>query len=331
MSTLTPYAQPTILELSKNVDAYGRVIPVINVLAKKRGFLEDLPWAEANQPTSHKTSKSSYLGSGGTWRSFNQGIGITNPRTIEELNTLGMLENYHEIDAALCRLATNPREFRNQKATMILEAMAQEVNATILYGNHSAAPSEFYGLNVRMDSLNSYNVLGCGDTSTNSTSVYVVQPGIGQVWLAYPKGHPTIGIEHTDQGEVTSSTATTAAFNTAMLQVLRDHFKINVGLIVEDERCIGRVANIATSGTDNLFDPDKLIEVINNMKDGGAGGIIYVNRKVKTQMQIQAKDKTNIHYTFDNGDGYSGGPVLRFDGLPVHLDESILNTEDYIS
>jgi hypothetical protein len=202
----------------------------------------------------------------------------------------------------------------------------------MFYGNHASAPAEFYGLSVRLDTLNTNNILGCGYSGSGAgTSVYVIQPGIGQVWMAYPRGHASLGINHEDKGKVTSSTATTSAFNSAMLEVYRDHFSCYGGLIVEDERCIGRVANIATSGADNLFDPDKLIEVMDNMKDGGAGAYILVNKKVRTQMQIQAKDKTNINYTFEGGNGLSGQRPMQFNGAPILLDDSILTTEDAIS
>lgn len=332
MATLTTYAQPTLLELAKNVDAYGRLIPVINVLAKKMGIMQILPFFEGNAPFSHKTVKDSYLGDGGSWRAFNEGVGVTNPRTIEEWNVIGMLNKYFEVDAALCDSMPEPQQYRNQKCTRVIESMSQEVAATNFYGNHASAPAEYYGLAVRMDTLNTNNILGCGhDTAGACTSVYVVQPGAGQVWMAYPRGHKTLGVEHEDRGKVDSSTATTAAFNSAMLPVYRDFFSFYGGLVVEDERCIGRLANIATTGSSNLFDPNLLIEILDNLKDGGTGAYILVNKKVRTQMQIMAKDKTNIYYTFDKGDGLSGQRPLQFNGVPILLDESILYTEDPIT
>jgi hypothetical protein len=47
-------------------------------------------------------------------------------------------------------------------------------------------------------------------------------------------------------------------------------------------------------------------------------------------MQIRLKDKSNVYFTRDQGlDG--GGPVLRFQGVPVRKVEQLLDTETAIS
>ena len=52
-----------------------------------------------------------------------------------------------------------------------------------------------------------------------------------------------------------------------------------------------------------------------------------------TQMQIRLKDKNNVNYTMDSGDGLSGMPLMRFQGIPIRkIDrEILLNTEAAIS
>jgi len=53
--------------------------------------------------------------------------------------------------------------------------------------------------------------------------------------------------------------------------------------------------------------------------------VIYVNKTLKTQMDIDAKDKANVNYTTAN---VWGVPTLMFRGVPVKICEGIVNTED---
>jgi hypothetical protein len=142
--------------------------------------------------------------------------------------------------------------------------------------------------------------------------------------MVYPQNDPHMGIQHRDLGEATVMDSSSNQY-----QAYRDHFKIESGLVVRDERCIKRVCNIEVSGSTNLFDEDLLIAVLNDLPFRGAGAVIYCNKKIKTQMQIRLKNKANVNFTV--GEGLSGRPVLFFDGVPVHLCDSILNTETEIT
>jgi len=83
-------------------------------------------------------------------------------------------------------------------------------------------------------------------------------------------------------------------------------------------------------GSENILDDDQIIEALNYMPTAGGNGntVIYVNRVLKTQFDILAKDKSNVNYTADNAFGM---PVTRFRGVPVRMWESILNTEDALT
>ncbi|RLC59762.1 MAG: hypothetical protein DRI01_11085 [Chloroflexi bacterium] len=65
------------------------------------------------------------------------------------------------------------------------------------------------------------------------------------------------------------------------------------------------------------------------MKSAGKGATIYVNRTIKTQMEIALIDRANVNFTVVNGLG--GVPVLTFRGLPVRLVDQINNTETQVS
>jgi hypothetical protein len=104
-----------------------------------------------------------------------------------------------------------------------------------------------------------------------------------------------------------------------------------VGLYVQDERCVQRIANIETAGVTNIFDDDDLITALNRLPGMGEDPAtrIYVNRTIRTQMDIAVKDKTNMNYV--NVNDAFGKPVLYFRGVPVQVADTIKNTETAIA
>jgi hypothetical protein len=137
--------------------------------------------------------------------------------------------------------------------------------------------------------------------------------------MVYPKGS-VAGLEHEDRG---IETVTDSSGNKHRAYV--DVFTWKAGMVVKNSKSIARLANIESAGASNLFDEDNLITLINRMTKG-PGRRIYCNETVMTQMQIRLKDKTNVHFTKEDGlDG--GGPVMRFSGIPIRQVDQMLITE----
>jgi hypothetical protein len=246
-----------------------------------------------------------------------------------------MLETYSEIDVELINNAPSPQQARMDEARAFIDGLGNELSDTLVYGNTQATPEEFTGLEPRLGTLaTSDNVLDAGGSGGDTTSVFVVQWGPNQVFMTYPMNSaPNVGIRHRDLGEQTVSGANTSGtlHNQNQFQAFRDHFQVKAGLVVKDPRCIGRIANIEASGTTNIFDEDDLITLLNRMKGGGKGASIYVHEEIKTQMEIALKDKNNVNYTADGGDGLGGVPMMRFRGHPVRLEDSIILTETAVT
>jgi hypothetical protein len=213
-------------------------------------------------------------------------------------------------------MAPNPRQFRMDEAGAFIEGMSQSLAAAIIYANHSVDPEKLDGLAPRLNALSNVRVVGAGGSGGDTTSVFVIQWGLNQVFMAYPRGSKTIGIEHRDLGEVTLLDGDGNPY-----QGFRDHFVSRSGIVVKDTRCIARVANIEKAGAENLFNEEDLITVLNQMKNGGKGAVVYVNRTVKTQMEIALIDRANVNFTV--ADGLGGVPVLFFRGSPVRLVDQI--------
>lgn len=322
MATITANTA-TLLSLANQMGADGSLLTVAEVLNKTNPMIQDAPVDQSNETFSHKGVRRLSLPAG-TWRKLNSGVANENTDTIPFTETIGMLETYSEVDKKLVDAAPNPMAYRDQRAKAFLEGLSQTLATALIYGNAFIDPEKITGLAPRMDSLATGHVIGCSGTGNDTTSIYIVQWGLGKVYLVYPKGSNSVGINHTDMGEVTLFDAAGNKY-----QGYRDHFEVNLGLVVEDERCIKRVANIETTGTTNIFDEDKLIEALNELPYNGEGAYIYVNKTIHTQMQIIAKDKTNI--TWAPSEVLSGQKIMNFMGHPVKRCDAILNTETAIS
>ena len=319
MPAVDAYSQLTMLELAKRTDPRGEAAKIAEIMSEANEILIDAVWGEANNVTSDKVVRRDYLPAG-TWRHVNKGVAKEASVTTEVNEPIGFLESYSEVDKALVDMAPNPRQFRMDEAGSFIEGMSQSLAEAIMYANHDADPEKLDGLSGRLNTLAMDRVISSGGSGGGTTSIYAIQWGLNQVKMVHPRGSKTVGIEHKDLGEVTLLDKDGNPY-----QGYRDHFVVHCGLVVKDTRCIARVANIESAGAINLFNEDDLITVLNQMKGGGKGAVIYVNRTVKTQMEIALIDRANVNFTTANGLG--GVPVLYFRGCPVRLVDQIENTE----
>lgn len=311
-----------LVEVVKRHDPNGNLATIAEVLAQTNDIVADAVWREGNDIFSNKTVRRSSLPSG-TWRKLNRGVAPEASDTVELIDTIGILESRAETDVEIINAFTNPQQARMDEAQSFIEGLSQTMASKMLYGNALTAPEEFTGLAARMDALAaSANVIG-GGGSTTLTSIYVVTWGPNSVYMAYPR-NSTAGLQHEDLGidDVADSSGN-------KFRAYIDRFVWKAGMVVKNNKCIGRYANLEPTGTATTFDEDELIRLVNRMVVG-PGTRIYASVNMLTQMQIRLKDKSNVYFTRDQGlDG--GGPVLRFSGIPVRKVEQILDTETAIS
>lgn len=323
MSTIL-YAntQLTLVEVAKRT-AGGKMLPVAEILSRNKPVLQHAPWTEANETFSNVTTRR-YSLPAGSWRKLNAGVATESSQTTQVRDQIGLLETYADNDVLLVDSMPNPSQFRNDENSAFLEGLSQTWASQLWYGNALVDPEKWTGLAPRMAALNVYNVQGCSGTGSDVSSIYLVQWGLDKVYMVYPRGS-SVGLEHRDLGEVTKINITTGA----MFQVYRDWFKFHGGLVVKDPRCIGRVANMETSGSTNIFDEEVLIKVKNNMFMQGSGAIGYCSKAIYSQIEIAISNKSNVFHSIDNPFGPGKVPALM--GIPIYVDEMIVNTETAIS
>ena len=327
MSTLT--SNYSLVEQAKRIDPDGELAVIVEVLDREMGMiLQEAPWIASNDTWVNKTLRRASLPSSAR-RKLNQGVAKAVSRTTEVMDVIEMRGVYAEYDKDWIDSFPDPARARLQEAKAFIEGLGHDLLSDILYCDSNADPDGMHGLAPRLNTLDGEFVIGASGSGGDTTSIFVVTWGESEAHLIHPKNIANFGIEHKDLGEVTITDATTGVASASQFQGYRDWFQVKCGLVVRHPKCIGRVANIESAGSTNIFDEDLLIKLLNNMKING-NTRIYCNQTVKTQAEIKLKDKTNVYWTVDKG--LEGVPFLSFRQIPVRMIDKdiLLNTETVV-
>jgi hypothetical protein len=327
MGVQTAYNPLSLVEFARRIDPNGNQARIADVLNRTNEVLLDMVWQEANAEFANKTVQRLSLPTG-TYRALNEGVSGEASSTKELWDVIGFLESYSEPDKKYIDNQPDTTGARSTEGNAFIEGMSQTFATNLIYGNTASNPRSFTGLAPRLAALNSAGtVLGAGGTGSDVTSIYIVQWGPNKVYGIFPRGSK-MGLQHEDLGVQTKVDS-----NGKMWQVYRDHFTWDHGLVVSNPRCIGRYANLESTGTtSNLADSTKLkelITILNRMPNRGRGACLYVNPTVMSQIDYLAAAKSNVWYTVDNA---FGAPTMTFRGTnPVRMVEAILDTETAIT
>lgn len=334
----------TYADWAKRLDDGYRVAMIIELLSQTNEILDDILVVEGNLPTGHKTTVRTGLPQA-TWRLLNQGVPNAKSTTAQIVDTCGNLETYSVIDKDIADLNGNTAEFRLSEVKAFLEGMSQQVAATLIYGNQSVNPERFTGFAPRYSTVNTANsqtannVLDAGGTSSTNTSIWIVTWGSDTWHGTFPKGKIT-GLQHRDMGEwpVQDSAGNT-------YQAYRDHFKWEIGLVGRDWRYCVRIANIDVTQLTGVSAANIINLIVRGLyrlptapvsattiqtsdtpevrADMGRT-VIYANRVVRTYLDLQAMNKTNVLLRLEEFDGKA---ITTFRGIPVRTVDAILNNE----
>lgn len=338
----------TYADWAKRVDDGYKIGTIIEILSQTNEILLDQLVVEGNLPTGHKTTIRTGLPSG-TWRILNYGVSNSKSTTAPIIDTCGNLEAYALVDKDIADLNGNTAEFRASEVVAFLEGMNQQVASTLMYGNTAVNPERFTGFAPRYNTVTAAtaataaNVIDMGGTGSTNTSVWIVTWGAQTTHGIFPRGKMT-GLQHRDLGEWPVADAAGNTF-----QAYRDHFKWELGLTVRDWRYNVRLCNIDTT----LLNGASAANLINGLVRGlyrmpttspmmsgvqtsdaptiqGQMGrtAIYCNRVIRTYLDLQAMNKTNVLLTMEQ---FDGRVVTMFRGVPIRTVDALLNTEARIT
>lgn len=343
----------TYADWAKRLEDNYKIATIVEILSQTNEIMLDMLVQEGNLPTGHKTTVRTGLPTA-TWRLLNYGIVPTKSTTAQITDTCGNLEAESQLDVDVAALNGTTAEFRLSESRAFLEGMNQQMASTLIYGNTTTNPERFTGLAPRYNTVTTtsaqtaYNVIDMGGTGSDNTSIWIVTWGPATTFGIFPKGKIT-GLHHTDMGKQrvqdTSQTFATGAYYWAWV----DHYKWELGLSVRDWRYNVRLANIdvsdlSTAGAANII--NGLVRGLNRLPTAptgvtstqtsdapsinGAMGrtVIYCNRTVKTFLELQAMNKTNVLLSLGE---YNGMAITKFRQIPIRTVDAILNTESRVT
>ena len=324
----------TYADWAKRMDEGYRVAAIIELLSQTNEILDDVLVVEGNLPTGHKTTIRTGLPQA-TWRLLNAGVPNAKSSTAQIVDTCGNLETYAVIDKDIADLNGNTAEFRLSEVKAFLEGMSQQVASTIIYGNQHTNPERFTGLAPRYSTVSTANsqtannVIDAGGTSSTNTSIWITTWGSDTLHGTFPKGKMT-GLQHRDMGEwpITDSAGNT-------YQAYRDHFKWEIGMVLRDWRYVARVANIDDTALTGVSAANLINNIIRalyrlptapstataiqssdtpEVKANMGRVAMYANRVVRTYLDLQAMNKTNVLLRMEE---FDGKVVTTFRGIPI--------------
>lgn len=343
MSTLTSTVL-TLADWAKRVDGNYKIVTIVELLSRENEILDDALFMEGNLPTGHKTTVRTGIPSA-TWRLLNYGVPRAKSTTAPVIDTCGNLEVFAQVDKDLADLNGNTAEFRLSEVKAFLEGMSQQVASTIIYGNQHTNPERFTGLAPRYSTVSTANsqtannIIDAGGTSSTNTSIWITTWGSDTLHGTFPKGKMT-GLQHRDMGEwpITDSAGNT-------YQAYRDHFKWEIGMVLRDWRYVARVANIDVTALTGVSAANLINNIIRalyrlptapstataiqssdtpEVKANMGRVAMYANRVVRTYLDLQAMNKTNVLLRMEE---FDGKVVTTFRGIPIRTCDAILNNE----
>tara|TARA_R110000868_G_scaffold35504_9_gene127227 strand:+ start:751 stop:1791 length:1041 start_codon:yes stop_codon:yes gene_type:complete len=342
MATLSALAL-TLADWAKRMEDNYKTATIVELLSQTNEILDDALFMEGNLPTGHKTTVRTGIPSA-TWRLLNYGVPNAKSTTAQIIDTVGNLEVFSVVDKDLVNLNGNAASFRASEVRAFIEGMSQQVASTMIYGNTGVNPERFMGFAPRFNTVttataqSAVNVIDGGGTGSTNTSIWFVVWGADTCHGIFPKGKIS-GLQHEDMGVWPVLDA-----NNNTYLAYRDHFKWELGLTVRDWRYIVRICNIDVT----LLNGGSAANLINLMvralyrlpTTGGASTVqtsdapgisgamgkcvIYCNRVIRTYLDLQAMNKTNVLLQLEQ---WNGKPVTTFRGIPIRTVDAILNTE----
>jgi hypothetical protein len=339
----------SLMDAARRMDPDGDVSTIAELLSQANEFFKDMTWSESNMDTGHKSTVRTGLPSG-TWRLPYAGVPYARSTTAQQTDGLGFLAAYSQIDKRVAELGGKIAQIRMTEDSAFLEGMSQQMATAYFYGNTNTVPTQFTGFSYRYSTVatataaNAQNVLDAGGTGSSNLSMWLCGWGDMTTFGIYPKGTKA-GLIFEDRGDVVpgydSSSNPFPAYTS--------YFEWNAGLVTKDWRYNVRIANIdTTSGAQGLFGttPPDLFYLLSkavvrlptmskrvsgitetDAPDEPAPGInpaIYVNRTGRESLDIQAiRDKNVLLKPTE----YAGMPVVEFRGVPIRVNDCLLNTE----
>ena len=333
MATAVGNTYLTLLDYATREAPGGGIDEIIEVLVASNPIIADANIIEGNLPTGHRTTQRT-TDPTGSWRKLNYGVSPEKSTTEQITDTCGILEGYSRVDVDVALLNGNQQAFRASEDNAFITGLNDTVATAIFYSDAGTDPEKFHGLKPRYDlttGTTGSQIVTCGGSGSDNTSMWLVTWGPQTCTLMYPKGSMA-GLQSQDLGE---QLITDSGPLYHMAYVTKFQWKL--GLVLRDYRYVIRMCNIdisdltadAASGADLM---DKMLDAYYARPTIDLGNMAktfwYCNKRLARFLHKQAQNKSNVNLTIDNP---AGSPIVSFLGAPIHVCDNIAEDEATVS
>jgi hypothetical protein len=316
-----------IVDAAKKVDPNGNIAQMVELLAKKNAFLQDIPFQQGNLPMGHKFSGRMALPTP-SWRSINQGIDASKSQADSFEEKAGMLEGLSKVDVALAELyGSGAAAFRADEDNSFFTAFGIEVARALFYESTDVNPDKIHGLTPRFDGTGvaaAQFISGdAGSTTGQRSSIWLVGWAPDTVFGFYPKSG-VAGFQTEDLGKQIVKDS-----NSKEYVAYVSHHKWALGLCVKDYRQVVRVGNLQLSRLDAAGTNCKLWQVLQDAvaavyDTDTVSPVFYMNRQIFSALNKQLFEKSaNLLEYIERG----GRRIPHFLGIPIRISDALHNLE----
>jgi hypothetical protein len=319
----------SILDAAKAMGADGLILNCAELLDKKKGMLQDIPWEQTDTPEGHVSAQTTSLPTVSDVV-YNQEGTASKSTVANIMESCQGLEVWLTPDDRVLSYGGNPAAKMSKEVMRASEAMKQGVQTRYITGNGDTTPGQLYGFYSRLGSLSSNaarNIIDCDGTGSDNASILYVRWSPDAIYGLYPKGSKA-GLNIEDFGRVP---VTTSSGEIVRRKVRLDWF---FGLAIDDWRQAARACNIdvpallAGTGADL---PRRMRDLQTVVEDNEHGvGAYYMNRTLAGRLREQTISAVGAGggLTFRN---FNGDRVMEFDGIPVRIIDDMPITESRVT
>lgn len=322
------------IEKSKNPD--GSMADVIEMLMELNPMLKDAYAVKCNNGTKHRTTIRTGLPAV-AWGALYRGIDQSKSTKAQVEDVTGFVEGLSSVDKRLLDLTTTPGAVRLSEAKAYLEAIEQEVQEKLIYGNSDMNPEQMMGLAPRFSDPTAQNgkqLINGGGNNNSNTSIWFVTWGDNQTHLIYPDGNGvSSGVRREDKGEQRVLDADNKPY-----YAMEEMFTHHVGLTVRDWRYVARIANIKVAdvqaGNVDLY---ALMRKAYYRHEGRRAGFkgkscIYMNTDMLEALDALATNAgASDNFVRLGRTEIQGEEVMTYRGIPIRETDALLNTEQLVT
>lgn len=329
---------PTIIDVEKSKDPKGNALRAANLMAQTIALDNMLNYVPCNGGLIHRVGQI-VTEPGTTIRARNEGVVATKEERVQHDEGFCDFHQWGKVDAAITEDMGQLAIYRAQRVKSGFSAIARMKESKVFYGSKAAsAGKEFDGLTIRFNAVGQ-QVIDCGGAATLA-SMWLFRASPETFYFIYPE-NGTKGMRHI--AHPLGVTDTQNGVTGANMSVYRDEMWQEVGIAVEDPRCIVRLANINVAHFTDLTSTqaptsftsvlDKAMVAHDRLPTDATGRDFFVcNRSVYSGLRRLAKEKSMGAIGWGEALTVLGPrKAIMIDEIPVFVSDALTIAETQVS